>query len=96
MIKIRTYEELAKVYDIFLELRPHLHDRDSFIKQVIEQQKEGYQVIGLELDNKIVTCAGFRFITTLAWGKVLYIDDFITRENMRGLGYGKMLLDNHL
>ena len=30
----------------------------------------------------------------LAWGRILYIDDLITREKTRGKGYGKILLDH--
>ena len=93
IIKINCYEKLAEVYHIFRELRPHLSDRDKFVKQIFDQQNEGYQVVGVQVKDEIVSCGGFRFITTLAWGKVLYIDDLITKNDMRGLGYGKMLLE---
>jgi GNAT superfamily N-acetyltransferase len=33
-------------------------------------------------------------MTTLAWGKILYIDDLITKNTFTGKGYGKMLLDH--
>lgn len=36
---------------------------------------------------------GLSFLTTLAWDKTMYIDDFITTEKTRGKGYRKILLD---
>lgn len=36
---------------------------------------------------------GFRFMNVLAWGKILYIDDLVTKEGQRNKGYGKALLD---
>ncbi len=66
IIKINTYEKLSKAYDIFVELRPHLVDKDSFVTQVFDQQKEGYNIIGIEVKDEIVSYVGFRFITTLA------------------------------
>ena len=32
-------------------------------------------------------------MTMLAWGKILYIDDLITKEKERGKGYSKILLE---
>jgi GNAT superfamily N-acetyltransferase len=29
----------------------------------------------------------------LAWGRVLYVDDLVTRESARGRGYGTVLMD---
>jgi GNAT superfamily N-acetyltransferase len=38
------------------------------------------------------TCAGYRFLEFLAWGRVLYIDDLVTALETREKGYGSMLL----
>ena len=60
----------------------------------MQQQKEGYEIIAIEEQEGLVSCIGFRFLTTLAWGKILYINDLITKEKNRGKGYGKILLDD--
>ena len=60
----------------------------------MEQYKEGYEIITAYEQDDVVACIGFRFLTTLAWGKILYIDDLITKEKIRGKGYGKILLDH--
>lgn len=91
---IATPNEIALSFEAFCELRPHLSNVDIFINQVIEQQKEGYQIIAIQEQNEIVACAGFRVITTLAWGKAIYIDDLITKAKSRSKGYAKQLLDH--
>ena len=90
---LKTYDEIASAFDAFWELRPHLRSKEIFATQVIEQYKEGYQIIAAYQQEELVACIGFRFLKTLAWGKILYIDDLITKEKNRGNGYGKILLD---
>jgi GNAT superfamily N-acetyltransferase len=82
--KLVIKKEIAKAFDTFLELRSFLTDVQSFVNQVIDQQKDGY---------KIVVCIGFRIMRMLSWGRILYIDGLITKEKWRGRGYGKILLN---
>lgn len=91
---LKTHEEIAQSFDTFWELRPHLTDKEVFVAQVMQQLKEGYEIIAAYEQEEVVACIGFRFLTTLAWGKILYIDDLITKEKTRGKGYGKILLDH--
>ena len=74
--------EIAKAFDVFLELRPHLINKESFVSQVMNQQKEGYEIISITENEEIVAAIVFRFLTTLAWGKIIYIDDLITKEKL--------------
>ena len=89
---IKNSEDIAGCFDAFLELRPHLTDRQTFVDQVLAQQKEGYEIAAIAEENDITACIGFRTITTMAWGKILYIDDLITKEKYRGRGYARALL----
>lgn len=91
---LKNHDEIAQSFDAFLELRPHLRSKEIFVDQVMEQYKEGYEIIAVYEQEEVVACIGFRFLTTLAWGKILYIDDLITKEKTRGKGYGKILLDH--
>ena len=91
---LKTYDEVSSAFEVFLELRPHLRSKEIFVAQIMEQYKEGYEIIASYKQEEVVACIGFRFLTTLAWGKILYIDDFITKEKTRGKGYGKILLDH--
>lgn len=91
---LQTQDEIAQSFDTFLELRPNLRNKEVFAAQIMEQYKEGYQIIAIEEKEEFVSCIGFRFLTTLAWGKILYIDDLITQEKNCSKGYGKILLDH--
>ena len=91
--KITSPEEIGNCFDIFLELRPHLRNKEQFVAQVIKQQKETYQIAAVFEEGQAAACIGFRVITTLAWGKIIYIDDLITGEQFRAKGYGSLLLE---
>lgn len=90
---MQTKEDIGNCFEAFSELRPHLKDKDHFTSQVEAQQKEGYTLAAIFDEGKAAACVGFRLMTTLAWGKILYIDDLITRDQCRGKGYGGKLLD---
>ncbi len=92
---LETAQDIAAAFDAFLELRPALTDVNSFVDQVLAQQKQGYQIIAIAEGDEIVACIGFRVMTMLAWGNFLYIDDLITKQRCRGKGYARFLL-NHV
>ncbi|KJW07415.1 hypothetical protein OTUT144_0531 [Orientia tsutsugamushi str. UT144] len=71
---LKTHDEIAQSFDAFLKLRPHFRSKEIFVTQVMEQYKEGYEIIAAYEQEEVVACIGFRFLTTLAWGKILYAD----------------------
>lgn len=89
-----TAQDIAAAFAAFLELRPALANVESFVGQVLTQQKQGYQLVAISEGDEIVACIGFRVMTMLAWGKFLYIDDLITKQRCRGKGYARFLLDH--
>lgn len=90
--KITADSDIEKCFEAFAELRPHLKNRTQFVGQVKAQSSEGYQIHAIFDGNVAVSCVGLRVMTTLAWGKILYVDDLITAEKHRGKGYGSILL----
>lgn len=86
-----TREEIERCYPVMHQLRPHL-DKTIFAEQVMQQISEGYRLVYLEDAGMVKAVAGFRILTFLAWGKVLYIDDLITDAEARGKGHGGKLL----
>lgn len=88
-----TSSEIEKCIPVLQELRPKLHDKETFIDRLMRQKEEGYILAFLKEEEEVCACIGFRIFETLAWGKILYIDDFITREKSRKKGFGKQLLD---
>ncbi len=87
-----TDPELRRCYPIIRQLRPHLSALE-FLGQVKRQRAHGYQVVFLEAGQKVRAVAGYRVTECLAWGKFLYVDDLVTREEDRSRGYGQVLFD---
>ncbi|MGO4821287.1 MULTISPECIES: GNAT family N-acetyltransferase [unclassified Flavobacterium] len=89
-----TDQEIRMCWEALFLLRPMLQP-ETFVEQIKEMQKEGYVLLYLFEDNKVVSIAGYRIFTMLYCGKILYIDDLSTLESVRGKGYASKLL-NHL
>ena len=88
-----TPEEIRRCHPVMRELRTDITGLEEFVDRVLRQQKQGYQVAFLQSDGEICAVAGYRFLETLFSGKVLYVDDLITRERDRSRGFGGKLLD---
>ena len=88
----KTDEEIVGCYGTMSQLRPHIK-RDDFLSRVREQEKNGYKLAFVEDEDQVVSVAGFRITETLAWGKFLYVDDFVTDGDQRSKGYGDKLID---
>ena len=88
-----TQEEIRRCFPVMHELRTHLVDEQEFMKRVVRQQKQGYQLAFLEAEAKVRAVAGYRFLESLFSGKNLYVDDLVTRDADRSRGYGGQLLD---
>lgn len=89
----KTQREVESCFLTLLELRPKLKEKTRFISQVLRQMEQGYILSYLINEDEVVACMGFRIFETLAWGRILYIDDLITREKSRKRGFGKTLLN---
>lgn len=86
-----TAEAIARCYPVMRQLRPHLSE-EEFVRGVLVQQSEGYQLACLEDGSAIVAAGGFRVQHMLATGLTLYVDDLVTDESQRSRGFGKALL----
>lgn len=85
-----TSEEIKSCFPVMVQLRPDLTEND-FIVQVERMQKNDYQLAYLEDEHIVKSLSGFHISESFAWGKYLYIDDFITDKKSRGKGYGNDL-----
>ena len=85
-------KSLQESFAVFSVLRPALI-QDEFLARTQTQFTEGYKMVCIRADGKIVAAAGYRFANFLAWGKVLYIDDLITHPDYKKQGLGGALLD---
>lgn len=90
---VTSPDKITDCFDVFLELRPHLKNKEEFLNKALLQQQEGYYLAAIFHEKEAVAAMGFRFMTTFAWGKILYIDDLITKATFHRKGYGTALLD---
>ncbi len=86
-----TDNDIASCWEAMSLLRPTLKEQE-FIEQIKEMQKEGYTLLYISDNDQTVSIAGYRFLTMLYCGKILYIDDLSTVENCRSKGYASTLL----
>jgi len=84
-------EDISRCFQVFTHLRPKL-DEAQFTARLQLQVAEGYRIVYFEEGEDIVAAAGYRIVHFLAWGRVLYLDDFITRPESRKSGYGSALM----
>jgi GNAT superfamily N-acetyltransferase len=87
----RNDEDIRRCWPVFQELRPHLSEAE-FIRRWKVQREEAYRIVFIESDGVVVAAAGFRFMTTMAWGKILYLEDLIALHTQQGRGWGSALL----
>ncbi|MDQ2868297.1 MAG: GNAT family N-acetyltransferase [Verrucomicrobiota bacterium] len=76
-------DEVRRCFTVMRELRPHIVSADDFLLRVREQEAEGFRIAFVEAENEVRAVAG----------RVLYVDDLVTRESERSRGYGEKLFD---
>jgi GNAT superfamily N-acetyltransferase len=89
---VETDDQIAATFDVMQQLRPHL-TRDDYLRQVRElEERDGFCLAALMDDGEVRAVAGFRVMSMLCCGRVLYVDDLVTDERVRSRGYGRGLL----
>lgn len=94
-MEIRLVErktELQSVARVLVQLRPEFSEKD-LIQQMSNQLTTSYELAVVWEDAKPVSVAGFLIAEKLAWKKHMYIDELITDQAHRSMGYGKLLLE---
>lgn len=85
--------DIARVYPVMRELRPHITSEADFVARVTRQREGcGYTLIYVEDAGVPVAASGFRIAEWLSWGKALYVDDLICLESHRGKGFAEALM----
>jgi GNAT superfamily N-acetyltransferase len=88
-----TQEDYLKCWKAVSALRPMLTE-DKYLELIESMKIQGYQLIFIEEENgKVPAILGFRYLTMLYCGHIIYIDDLSTLPEARGKGYGGLLLD---
>ena len=86
-------EAIGRCYPVMRELRPHLTGEEEFVSRIEQQQAQGYRLAALETAGEIRALAGYRVYEKLSAGRLLYVDDLVTRARDQSKGYGGQLFD---
>lgn len=89
----KTPAEVARCFPVMRQLRAHLEDEKKFVEQVERQRGDGYRMAFLEDEAGVRAVAGYRMAESLFAGRYCYVDDLVTDESTRSLGYGGALFD---
>jgi len=90
---IRSDIEIQQCWEVAFLLRPHLN-KENWIPMISEMmQNEKYSIVTITDDEKVIAFAGYRVMTSLHSGDIIYIDDLCTLEGYRGKGLATQLLD---
>ncbi len=89
---IKTAAEIQQCWEVAFLLRPHLNKKkwSSTISEMMQNEK--YSIAGIIVDDQVVAFAGYRVMTSLHSGNIIYIDDLSTLESYRGKGFASQLL----
>lgn len=89
---VTNSSDLERCYPVIKELRPHL-SFDEYLS-IYEQShaSDGYEIVAIEENEKILAVMGYRFLSDFVRGKHVYVDDLVSTENARSRGLGAELL----
>lgn len=88
---IQIDKEGKTVFPLIQQLHPHL-DEAKFQTLMGEMVAQGYRMIGLYVEEKLVAVAGFSILTNLYLERHLYLYDLVSEADERSKGNGKKLL----
>jgi GNAT superfamily N-acetyltransferase len=92
-VHLDTPDSLLPAFNVMRQLRPHLTDARSFAAQVARQHVEGYRLLAASDASSIVGLAGYRTLTNLLYGRLVYVDDLVVDGTLQRGGIGTQLLD---
>ncbi|SFF57469.1 Acetyltransferase (GNAT) family protein [Halobacillus alkaliphilus] len=90
--ELSSREEIRQGFPVMSQLRTHL-DENTYLELVLEAKEvDRYRMFALMEDGKIVAVTGFKPMTTLYYGRFVWVCDLVTDQNYRSRGYGDKLL----
>ncbi|TKD66456.1 GNAT family N-acetyltransferase [Pseudalkalibacillus hwajinpoensis] len=90
--ELHSKAEIIEAFPVMKQLRAHL-DEDTYLDLVLEAKEiDRYKMIALINGEEIVAVTGFKPMTTLYYGRFVWVCDLVTNDNERSKGYGEKLL----
>ncbi|MEH7176982.1 GNAT family N-acetyltransferase [Neobacillus vireti] len=91
--ELKNETEWKAAFVVMKQLRSHL-DEVNYLQLVQEAiQKEGYKLVALYDNEKMVAVTGFMPMITLYNGRSIWVCDLVTDSDSRSKGYGEALLN---
>ncbi len=93
---VQSDEEIRACHKVMVLLgkRRATLSEDQFLEQVKRQQtNDGFILAYLENAGEICAVAGYRYAEFLAYGKVLHLDDLVSKEQNRSKGVGSFFMN---
>lgn len=88
---MKSSSDILKTFQTVRQLRPHLRE-DEFVNTINRLiNTNNYHLVAVIENDEVTAVAGYRVTESLAWGKYFYVDDLITSENHRKMGYAQLL-----
>ena len=84
--------ETTVAAEALLELRGHHRTVEAMAARIDAQRPDGYRVVASLEDGVAAAVAGFRVVENTAWGRFLYVDDLVTRADLRGRGHADAVM----
>lgn len=96
-IRKGTVEDIPGVYSLVEELAVYEKAPDEVVttpEEYVELLEDGlFELIVADADGEIVGMALYYFTFSTWKGKMLYLEDFVVRQNQRGKGIGQAVFD---
>src|SRR5687768_13798842 len=93
ILQAETDEQIAATFEVMHQLRPHLV-REEYVPLVRGlMASDGFRLAAVVDGGEVRAVAGYRIMSMLYCGRLLYLDDLVSDERVRSRGYGKRLLD---
>ncbi|KGX91107.1 N-acetyltransferase [Pontibacillus halophilus JSM 076056 = DSM 19796] len=85
-------EEILSAYPIMRQLRTHLEEEEykALVREAMEVDR--YHLVAYSMNGAIVSVVGFKPMTTLYYGRFVWVCDLVTDEMHRSKGLGEILL----
>jgi len=89
--ELTTQEQWKEAFPIINQLRTDITETE-YLMLLREMQKDGYKLVALFNNDKIVSLAGVSWRTNFYNKRHLFIYDLVTDSEHRSFGYGEKLL----
>src|SRR5690606_8605745 len=89
----RTPAEVEACFPVMQQLRPHLQTPADLLARVRRMAGEHYQILCVWQHDAVIAAAGYRLQENLIYGRFLYVDDLVTRDDRLVQGHVARLVD---